>query len=110
MDRNINIARFPKLSNLINMIMERLDIDWSKIFDQTTEKKNLNLKGIENVHEGHILSFMNQCMVFIEMVMDISAKHTGKFYLMFTYKDVIRIIAKSIYFSKNCKGSGGGNQ
>lgn len=92
MDRNIDIARFPKLSDLINKIIERLNTDWSKIFDQANEEKNLNLKGVENVPGSHILSLLlNQSMVFIEMVMDIGEKRTGKFYLMFMYKDVIRI-------------------
>lgn len=88
MDNAISIAKFPKLSNLIKKLIERLGGDWSGLLGHDVI---LEITGGEIVRSGQIRSKMTVSKVLMEYAMDMGEKSSERFYLMFFYQDAVVI-------------------
>lgn len=88
MENKLNISRFPNLKNLIDSLVARLNLDWSKKLDLNI---NLEVKDIECIHSGQIMPMMEKSMVVVDFNMDYCGKYAKKFNAMFSYNNAVTI-------------------
>lgn len=88
MDSNINIIRFPKLSNLITKLTERFDLDLSKLLEFEVQ---MELKEIENVTYSEFVSQLRSSKVIIENNIELGANYSSKCYSLISYVDSVII-------------------